>query len=92
MRAIGAAHGALKAPAFESLHPDRDANGISVEKLDTIVALIEEHEPAAIAYIALKVILDDAVLSELPHTEGKPDRFPMFLSCYPAPSFEGDWS
>lgn len=35
MLAVGAAHGALETTAFESLHPDRDAIGIPVLKLDT---------------------------------------------------------
>lgn len=72
MLAIGDAHGALKAPSLESLHPDRDAIGIPVQKLDTIAALIEEHEQAAIAHIALKVILDDAVetIEALAHIDG----------------------
>lgn len=72
MLAIGAAHGALETTAFESFHPDRDAIGIPVQKLNTIAALIEEHEQAAIAHIALKVILDDAVetIEALPHIDG----------------------
>jgi hypothetical protein len=57
---------------FLLLHPDRNAIGIPVQKLDTIAALIKEHEQAAIAHIAMKVILDDAVetIEALAHIDG----------------------
>jgi hypothetical protein len=61
MLAIGTAHRALEATSLEPLHPDGDPIGVPVQKLDTIASVIEKHEQAAIADIALEVVLDDAI-------------------------------
>jgi hypothetical protein len=59
MLPIGASNWALKAASLQSLHPNSDSIGVPVQELDPIQAMVQEHEQATIAHVALKVILND---------------------------------
>jgi hypothetical protein len=72
MLPIGTSNRALKAAFLQTLHPNSDSVGIPVQELDPIQAMVQEHEQATIAHVALKVILDnpEETVEALAHIDG----------------------
>jgi hypothetical protein len=72
MLAIRGARWALEAASLEALHPNGDAIGVPVQELDSIASMVQEHEQAAFAHIAPKIVLDDSeeAIETLAHVDG----------------------
>ena len=72
MFSIGASQRSLEASLFQTFHPDSDTIGVPVHQLDAIASIVEEHEQAPVANIALEICFDDPKepIETLAHVDG----------------------
>jgi hypothetical protein len=75
MLSVDTSNRPLKATSLKTLHPNGDSIGIPIQELDPVEAMVQEHEQAPIAHVAMEVVLDNPkkTVEALAHI----DRFGM---------------
>ena len=81
---IAGAQWSLKATAFQSLHPNREAIAVPVHDLDSVAAQVEKDEQSTLACIGPQVTFDDAKepIKTLSHIDGTSVQIDRHLRVY----------